>query len=359
VTVPGVDAAYRVNMVALVSRLDRLQRRWPAIGAPVAILYKYFDDQGAYLAAILTYYAFLAIFPLMLIAATVLGFVLQSHEQLQQELLNSALSRFPIIGDQLGRPEGLHGSASAVVVGSLAALYGALGLGQAAQNALNVAWAIPRQGRLNPIASRVRSLVLLTIGGVAVLALAVSATLISHLEIFGAELSGWLQGGATVVSAAFVAVILGAILVMATSVRRRFRDVLPGAVVIAVLWQALQSLGGLYVEHVIRKVSAMNGIFAVVLGLFAFLYLAATIAVLGFQVNVVLAKRLYPRALLTPFTDAVDLTPADRRVYTEYAQAQRHKKFERVAVTFEDHREPELPPPAPRPIVPSPRAPDE
>jgi membrane protein len=349
-------------MATLVSRLDQVQRRRPAVGMPVAVVYKYNDDQGAYLAAILTYYAFLAIFPLMLIAATVLGFVLQGNPQLQQELLNTALSRFPIVGDQLGRPEGLHGSISAVVVGTLAGLYGALGLGQAAQNALNIAWAIPRNSRLNPVASRLRSFALLTIGGMAVLALAVSATLISHLEILGAQLSGWLHLTATLVSAAFVSAVLSVILAVGTSVRHRFREVLPGAVVIAVLWQVLQSLGGLYVEHVIRHVSAMNGIFALVLGLFAFLYLAATIAVLGFQVNAVLAKRLYPRALLTPFTDAVELTAADRRVYTEHAKAQRLKGFEQVAVTFDDHRkaesEREPAPPVPESAIPSPRTPD-
>jgi membrane protein len=345
-------------MVTLVSRLDQLQRRRPAVGMPLAVVYKYSDDQGAYLAAILTYYAFVAIFPLMLIAATVLGFVLQGNPQLQQELLSSALSRFPIVGDQLGRPEGLHGSISAVIAGTLASLYGALGLGQAAQNALNVSWAIPRSSRLNPFASRLRSLALLTIGGLAVLALALGATLLSHLEIFGAQLTGWLHVATTAVSAAFVAVVLSVILAVATSVRHRIRDVLPGAVVIAMLWQVLQSLGGLYVQHVINKVSAMNGIFALVLGLFAFLYLAATIAVLGFQVNAVVAKRLYPRALLTPFTDAVELTAADRRVYAEHAQAQRLKGFEQVSVTFGENRAPEPAPRAPEALLPRPRTPD-
>jgi hypothetical protein len=57
---------------------------------------------------------------------------------------------------------------------------------------------------------------------------------------------------------------------------------------------------------------------------------------LGLEVNAVLTKRLYPRALLTPFTDSVRLTDADKRVYTEYAQSQRHKGFERIHVTFED-----------------------
>jgi uncharacterized BrkB/YihY/UPF0761 family membrane protein len=245
------------------------------------------------------------------------------------------------------------------MVGTLAALYGALGLGQAAQNAQSVSWAIPRNSRLNPVASRLRSFVLLTIGGVAVLALALVATVISHLEIFGTQLPGWLHGAAALVSAVFVAAVLSVILAVATSVRHRIRDVLPGALVIAVLWQVLQSLGGLYVAHVIQKVSAMNGIFAVVLGLFAFLYLAATIAVLGLEVNAVLAKRLFPRALLTPFTDAVDLTEADRRVYAEHAQAQRLKGFEQVAVTFDEQRAPQPAPPGPESILPRPRTPDE
>jgi uncharacterized BrkB/YihY/UPF0761 family membrane protein len=101
------------------------------------------------------------------------------------------------------------------------------------------------------------------------------------------------------------------------------------------MWQLLQRLGGVYVERVVNRVSEMNGVFALVLGLVALLYVAAVMAMLGIQINVVLAKRLYPRALLTPFTDNVDLTEADRRVYTEYAQAQRHKGFEQVTVTFE------------------------
>ena len=49
----------------------------------------------------------------------------------------------------------------------------------------------------------------------------------------------------------------------------------------------------------------------------------------------VLARRLWPRALLTPFTDVVDLTHADRKAYTSYARAQRHKGFEEVTVSFD------------------------
>jgi hypothetical protein len=91
---------------------------------------------------------------------------------------------------------------------------------------------------------------------------------------------------------------------------------------------------------VIKKASEMSAIFALVLGLVALVYIATVLAMLGIEVNVVLIKGLYPRALLTPFTDAVQLTAADERVYREYAQAQRHKGFEQIDVDFGLRREP-------------------
>ena len=303
---------------------------------PIGVVYKFFDDQGGYLAAVLTYYSFVAIFPILLIASSVLGFVLQGHPALQQEILSSALAQFPIVGDQLGRPEGIQGSTSAVVVGTLTALYGVVGLGQAAQNAVNVTWAIPRNSRLNPVVSRLRSLLWLVLAGLALVLIAVLTSLGSHLEVFGAELGtgvGWLAVAAAVVLNAGVLAIM---IRVSTPQKERLREVIPGAAAIAVLWQLLQVLGGVYVEHVIQKAGQMNAVFAVVLGLLALLYIASVIAMLGLEINVVLAKRLYPRALLTPFTDSVQLTEADEKVYREYAQAQRHKGFERVRVSFEE-----------------------
>jgi YihY family inner membrane protein len=319
-----------------VSRLDAFQRRRQFLGVPIAVVYKFFDDQGGYLAAVLTHYALIAILPLMLIASSVLGFVLRGHPTLQAEILSSALAQFPIIGDQLGRPGGIQGSTSAVVVGSLAATYGAIGLGQAAQNAVNTVWAIPRNSRLNPVLSRIRSLAWLVLAGFALVLIAVLSSVGSHVEVFGTRFGGdvhWLVLAVTVVVNAAVLMLM---MRLSTPQKERLRDVLPGAAVTAVLWQLLQMLGGLYVSRVIAHASQMNGLFAVVLGLVALLYIAGVMAMIGLEVNVVLAKRLYPRALLTPFTDAVRLTAADRKVYPDYAVAQRHKGFERVEVSFDD-----------------------
>jgi membrane protein len=320
-------------MPAFVDRVDGFQRRRRVVGLPLAVLYKFFDDQGNYLAAIITYYAFVAIFPLILISTSVLGYLLQGDGRLQQQLLDSALGQFPIVGDQLGRPEGLKGSGSAVVVGALAALYGIVGLGQASQNAVNAAYAIPRNSRLNPLISRLRSLLFFVLGGLALITLGVVSSLANHSEVLGSGFAGSLLGDLSTV--VLTGLVLTTMMRLALPERPAWRWVLPGGLAIAMMWQLLQRLGGVYVERVVNRVSEMNGVFALVLGLVALLYVAAVMAMLGIQINVVLAKRLYPRALLTPFTDNVDLTEADRRVYTEYAQAQRHKGFEQVTVTFE------------------------
>jgi membrane protein len=323
----------------LVDRVDDWQRRHRVLGLPIAVVYKFFDDQGGYLAAVITYYAFIAIFPLMLIGTSVLGFVLQGHPDLQQEILTSALAQFPIVGDQLGRPEGIQGSTSAVIIGAVTALYGVIGLGQAAHNAINVCWAVPRNIRLNPIISRLRSLVWIVGAGLALVLIAVISSVGSHLDVLGRDFSTEVHWVAVVLSVLVNALVLALMMRLSTPRDERLRDVLPGAALIAVLWQLLQLVGGLYVEHVIKKANEMNAIFALVLGLVALVYIATVLAMLGVEVNVVLIKRLYPRALLTPFTDAVRLTEADKRVYREYAQAQRHKGFEQIEVDFGPQRD--------------------
>ena len=60
----------------MVSWLDSLQRRSRSAGFLIAVIYKYVDDQGSYLAALITYYAFVSLFPALLLLTTVLGVVL-------------------------------------------------------------------------------------------------------------------------------------------------------------------------------------------------------------------------------------------------------------------------------------------
>ena len=116
---PGPDAT--VAGMGVTSAVDGFQRRHPVLGFPLAVVYKFFDDQGVYLAALITYYGFLSLFPLLLLLASVLGFVLRDDPDLQQRILDSTISQFPVIGDQLRGSQGLEGSGVALVVGALVA----------------------------------------------------------------------------------------------------------------------------------------------------------------------------------------------------------------------------------------------
>lgn len=317
----------------LTTRLDKVQRRHPRAAFPLGVVYKYADDFGGYLAALLTYYAFMSLFPLLLLASSVLGFVLRGNPQLQHDVLQSALAEFPVIGDQLHRPGRLGGGTAGIVVGVIGALYGSLGAAQALQYTMNTAWSVPRNNRPNPLKARGRSLVLVAAGGLALLAsTGLSAIGTSNVGSFGWLLRAFTIAGSMAIN---VAVFLVAFRV-ATTRELRTRELAPGAISLAILWQLLQSFGVTYTNHVIRHANATNGVFAIVLGLVSFLYLAAVATVLCVEINVVRVERLYPRALLTPFTDNVSLTRGDRKAYRAQAQAQRAKGFERVDVSFGD-----------------------
>lgn len=316
--------------------LDAFQQRHRWASFPIAVIYKFSEDQGPYLAALITYYGFLALFPLLLLLTSILGFVLQGDPDLQRRILDSTLSQFPIIGDELGDPQGLQGSGIALVIGGVVALYGALGVAQAIQNAMNVAWAVPRHRRPNPIRARLRSLLVIVIGGGAALATTVLSALGSSADAFGAHLSAWTT---ILVVLAAVAVNAGIFLLafrVSTAHPTGTRDLVPGAITAALIWQTLQLFGTAFVGNVVKDAGLAYGVFALVLGLLAWIYLGAIGVVFSAEINVVRAKRLYPRSLMTPFTDNVDLTTADRLAYTDAAMAQAAKGFENVDVTF-DH----------------------
>ncbi len=316
---------------AIAGWLDRFQRRHPGAGFPLAVLYKYFDDSGGYLAALIAYYGFVSFFPLLLLSSTVLGFLLAGDAHLQHQIVGSALRQFPVVGAQLTDPKGIGGGPGGLIVGILGSLYGGLGVAQAVQYAMNTAWAVPRNSRPNPFKARGLSLVLLLTAGLTVL-------VTTALSVFGAGSAGSfgvvLRVALMLVSVLVNAAVFVLVFRIATARKLSVRDVAPGAIAAAIVWQLLQSFGVVYVGHVVKGASATNGVFALVLGLIAFLYLTGVAVVLCVEINVVRVDRLHPRSLLTPFTDNVVLTGGDRRAYTGQATAQRNKGFQDIDVTF-------------------------
>ncbi len=334
-----MPAAGSLLLVGAVSAVDRFQRRHRVLGFPLAVIYKYVDDQGPYLASALTYYAFIAIFPLMLLGSSILGLVLQGKPEWQTAILDSALAQFPIIGDELGRPEGLQGSFTGVVVGALAALYGTLGLGQALQNTQHVAWSVPRNSRPNPIYARLKTLILLLTAGFTLVTVSTVSTVASTTDVFTEVLGDGVKVLLPVLTVLVTGSFITLLFRLSATGQHSFRRSAPGGFTLALMWQVLQLLGARYVENVLVDTSAMTKTFGLVLGLIGFLWIGAVMAVLAMEINVVVARRLWPRALLTPFTDKVELTDADRRAYASYARMQRHKGFEKVSVTWEKRKQ--------------------
>jgi YihY family inner membrane protein len=322
--------------VGIVARVDGYQRRHPWVGLPLAVLYKFYDDQATYLAAVLTYYSFVSLFPLLLILVSVLGTLLSGNPGLRQRVLDSALSEFPVIGDQIGHNiHSFHGSGVALAVGVAGSLYGALGVAQAAQHALNKIWAVPRHARPDPFRSRLRGLLFLSVLALGLCVTTALSAAESEASVFGARLETGVRAAAALMAIALNAALL--LLIYRTLTRRQlplrrlYGAVLGGALA----WQLLQWGGSYYVSHVLRGATATYGLFGIVLGLLGWLYLGSLIFLMTAEVIAVRIMRLWPRSLLTPFTDRVRLTPADRRAYRSYATTEAFKGFEKITVRFD------------------------
>ena len=319
-----------------VDRFDRFQRQHPVLGFPIAVAYKFFDDFGGYLAALITYYAFVSLFPLLLLLVTVLSWVLSSRPDLQEVIIESALRQVPVVGDQLGNPKALSGGIAGVVIGVAVSIYGGLGVGNAVQYALNTGGTPRRNRRPNPLTSRVRSLGVVFIGGLAI----VGTTTLSTLAAL--DLGWFTRPVSLLVTTVANAFIINGVYRWAVSRLMPIRTHLVGSVIAALLLQFLQTFGVVYVGRIVHNASATNGVIGFVLGLLAFVYLVSVVLVLCAEINAVRARQLYPRALLTPFTDNVDLTEADKAAYAAQARAMRTKGYGRIDVGFE--REESRPP---------------
>ncbi len=303
--------------------LDRRQQSGRRSSFVAAVIKKYGDDHGGQLGALLAYYGFLSLFPLLLVFVSVLGFVLQGEPDKQQELLNGALGQFPIISDKLNT---LRGSGAGLGIGLAGALLAGLGITGALQTAFNRIWSVPYKERPNFIFARLRGVGMLAILGT-----------LSIISTVAAGFVGASSHSATAVAAGVIVALASNLVLftiafkLLTAVRLSVRELMPGVITAAVGWQLLQHLGGLYVDHVLKRTGPLYGVFALVLGLLAWLSLGAQIVVLAAEVNVVKARRLWPRSFFSnPLLDA------DRRALTSSAEVEERVEEENVEVSFQD-----------------------
>jgi YihY family inner membrane protein len=281
---------------------DRFQQRWPGLAFPVAVWSKFSDDQAGNLAALIAYYAFAAIFPLLLVLVTVLNIFLANNPSLRDTLLNSALSQYPVIGPQIKNSLGsIPGTGLPLVIGIVLLLLGARGVAGAMQNAMCEIWGIPRKSRPGFPMSQVWPLVLMLTVGIGFIV----TTFLSGLAGGAGHL---INGTVAHVGAVLISLVLNVgvfwLSFRIASVNKvPWRELVTGAAIAAFFWQVLQVVGGYVVSHQLHRASELYGTFGIVLGLMAWLFLQAEVTLYAAEADVVLARRLWPRSILPAKSD--------------------------------------------------------
>lgn len=330
----------------LVRKADGAQQRYRPSAFIVGVVKKFGDDNGGVLVANLTHAAFVSLFPLLLVLVTVLGLVAAGNPAFRQAAIDAVAGQLPMIGHELtGNVQQLRrSSAIGLIVGLAGLVWGSMGLAQAGLFTMAQVWNLPGPARPGYLPRLGRALMFLGLLGGDV----VVTTLLVSLSAYGHRPLPLVAFAAAVEATANAGMYFAGFRIL-TPRGVPSRNLAPGAVTGGILWTLLQ-LGGTYlVGHYLHS-DSVYGVFATVLGLVAWLYLAAQVTVYSAEINVVLARRLWPRAIVQP-----PLTDADRASLALQALQNQRRDEQQVEVTFRDrpgsgvpHTPEEVSPPAAR-----------
>jgi uncharacterized BrkB/YihY/UPF0761 family membrane protein len=309
----------------VIGAVDRFQRRTPAVAVPYAVQKKFGNDNANLVVVALAWYGFTAIFPLLLVVVTV--FQLIGAQSLGDTLVHT-LQEFPVVGTNLkvvGKSPG-DGSVIGLVVGLVGLLYGAQGVTQTAQLAMATVWNVPQYQRTGFLPRLGRSIAgLITIGGAFVINAFVSTYATggtSNYAIRVPVLAGLLIINIALYFAAFTlltAKVIGP------------RGLLPGAIAGGIIFTALITVGTGLITHELKNADETYGTFGTVIGIVAFLLLLAKLSIYAAELNPVLSRKLYPRAL--PMGEPTD---ADHRVLAYVVYQEQSRKDQAIGVGFGD-----------------------
>ncbi len=310
---------------AVVRRADAIQQRYNSTGFVFGVIKKFGDDNGGVL-------------------ATILGLLASADPALREQALDTVARQVPQIGQQLtGNVHELRQSSLiGLIVGVVVLLWGTTRLAQSGIFTMEQVWNLPGPARVGYFPRLLRCLQFLGVLGLGL----VVATGLTGLDAFTH------QRMLTIVVTTLGAMITnsGMFLVgfrVLTPGSIPFRQLLPGAICGGIAWTVLQSVGTVLVRHSLHSAAAY-GVFATVLGLLAWVYLAAEVAVYAAEINVVVVRRLWPRAIVQP-----PLTEADRHSMALQALQNQRREEQQIRVTFNDR------PPGVRRAATTPRTPED
>lgn len=285
---------------ATLDRLDALQQATAPSALVVAVIKRYSEDRAGRQAALITFYGFLSVFPLLLLLVT-FATALFGESTLHKDIVNSVLGQFPIIGDRLA--ENIKaiavGNSLAVTAAVLGLLWGSFGITNSLQSASAIVWRRARSEDPSLWARLGKGLVLLgVLGAVAVLSTVVAGVAANGVERVG--VGGNL--GRAIAFAVVLATNAGGYLValkLLAPATTRWRTLWPGTVLGATGWSLLQVVAGLLIGHRLHRATEFYGTFAVVLGLIFWINLGAQLFLYSTELNLVVAGREWPRSFRT------------------------------------------------------------
>jgi YihY family inner membrane protein len=319
----------------VIRKVDAGQRRYTPTAFVFGVIKKYGDDNGGVLVSNLAYSAFVSLFPLLLVLVTILTYVTAVDPSARTEVLNAVANQVPLLGHTLtGNVHQLErASKIGLIVGLVGLIWGSTGLAQAGLFTMEQVWNLPgpaRPGYVQRLGRAVLFLALLGAGVIVTTGLSSLPTYVHNLGI-GSEIL------IEVVTAAFNAgMYLGAFRVL-TPKGVPTRNLLTGAITGGVLWTLLQFLGAYLIHHYLHS-DSVYGVFATVLGLIAWIYIAVEVTFYSAEINVVLARRLWPRAIVQP-----PLLEADRASMALQALQNQRRPEQHITVTFDDREGDDVP----------------
>lgn len=297
------------NFAEVENNLDRWHQDVPVVAFAIGVWLRSREDRTYEYTALLSYYGFFSLFPLLSVLVTILGFALRDNDELLQRVLDSVFARIPVLGDVLATEvESLEASGIALLIALGFTLWAGIGVVRVAQDAFNTMWGVSIVKWPSFFPKLLRALGTLLIIATAFIATSVVSTATS----FVIDLPGvsWVAGALVAIGVNMLAALAVYKVLTVSSVG--WRDLFPGAALGGIALWVLQLLGGLYVSNVILGASAVYGTFASVVGLLVWISLLARVVLLGAEVNVVAHKRLWPRSF-----NGKNITSADEKSFAE------------------------------------------
>jgi len=274
--------------------LDKFQQKHAGLAFPIAIIKRYGDDKVGKQAALITYYGFLALFPLLLIFITIIGILVSGDASLQDKINHQVFQIFPALGNDLqGNVHTLRGSGLALVLELLALAYGARGLANTLQESFNHVWHTDKTIGSNFFFDNLRNLAMMITVGVGIVVGIVVTYAVGNVLDLGFVTTMYV----TLINLLVMSSLFLVVFRLGTSSHVHTRNLILGAVITSIGLLIIQHYGGQIMAHELPKLRGTYGSFALALGMLFWIYLQSQIIMYALVITAVRVQRDWPRKL--------------------------------------------------------------